>query len=174
MNQDGLTPAQKGTAIHKFMQFSDYEKARQDVAAERDRLVAMGFLSALEGDAVDVAKINTFFASPLARRIFNAQKLLREQKFAIRIPVCELYPDLPENTTGETVVVQGIADCAFVEQGELVILDYKTDRGVTPELLAERYAPQLAIYRRALAESLEIKVKQTLLYSFELGKAVPV
>ena len=174
MNQDGLTPAQKGTAIHKFMQFSDYEKARQDVAAERDRLVAMGFLSALEGDAVDVAKINTFFASPLARRIFNAQKLLREQKFAIRIPVCELYPDLPENTTGETVVVQGIADCAFVEQGELVILDYKTDRGVTQELLAERYAPQLAIYRRALAESLEIKVKQTLLYSFELGKAVPV
>lgn len=174
MNRDGLTPAQKGTAIHKFMQYSDYEKARQDVITERDRLVEAGFLTSFEGEAVDAEKIKTFFASPLAKRIFNANQILREQKFAIRIPARELYPELPANTADETVVVQGIADCAFVEDGELVILDYKTDRGVTPEQLARRYVAQLAIYRRALEECLGMKVKQTLLYSFELGKPVTV
>lgn len=174
IDQDGLTPAQKGTAIHKFMQYSDYEKARHDVAAERDRLVKAGFLSPFEGDAVEVEKIDAFFASTLASRIFRAEKLLREQKFAIRIPVRELYPDLPENTQSENVVVQGIADCAFVEQGELVILDYKTDRNVSPEQLVERYAAQLAIYRRALEECLGLKVKETLLYSFALGQAIMV
>lgn len=174
MNQDGLTPAQKGTAIHKFMQYSDYEKARHDVVAERDRLVQAGFLSPFEGDAVEVEKIDAFFASSLANRIFNAERLLREQKFAIRIPVRELYPDLPENTQDETVVVQGIADCAFVEHDELVILDYKTDRNVSPEQLVERYAAQLAIYRRALEECLGLKVKETLLYSFALGQSIKV
>ncbi len=172
MNRDGLTPAQKGTAIHKFMQYSDYEKARTDVIAERDRLVEAGFLTPFEGEAVDAEKINTFFRSPLAERIFNAEQLLREQKFAIRIPARELYPELPANTADETVVVQGIADCAFIEDGELVILDYKTDRGVTPEQLARRYASQLAIYRRALEECLGLKVKETLLYSFEGGDCI--
>lgn len=174
MNESGLTPAQRGTAIHKFMQYADYPNARTNAAAERDRLMEAGFLTELEGAAVDLAKINAFFRSSFANRIFSAEKLMREQKFAIRIPVRELYPDLPENAADEAVVVQGIADCAFVENGELVILDYKTDRGVTPEILAERYAGQLAIYRRALEECLEMKVKEALLYSFELGSFVSV
>ena len=80
----------------------------------------------------------------------------------------------PDNAAEETVVVQGIADCAFVENGELVILDYKTDRNITPEILIERYAGQLAIYRRALEECLGMRVKETLLYSFELGMPVKV
>jgi ATP-dependent helicase/nuclease subunit A len=174
LNKGGLTPAQRGTAIHKFMQYADYTAARTSAATERDRLVEMGFLSELEGTAVDLAKINTFFQSGLAQRIFSAEKLMREQKFAIRIPARELYPELPENAEDEAIVVQGIADCAFVENGELVILDYKTDRGVTLEMLAERYKGQLAIYKRALEECLEIKVKETLLYSFELGASVAV
>ncbi len=174
MNKGGLTPAQRGTAIHKFMQFSDYAAARTDAVAERDRLIEMGFLSELEGAAVDIAKINAFFTSDLANRIFSAEKLMREQKFAIRIPARELYPELPENAEDEAIVVQGIADCAFVENGELVILDYKTDRGITLEMLAERYAGQLAIYMRALEECLDLKVKETLLYSFELGAGVTV
>jgi ATP-dependent helicase/nuclease subunit A len=156
------------------MQYADYAATRTNAAAERDRLMEMGFLSELEGTAVDLTKINAFFQSGLAQRIFSAEKLMREQKFAIRIPARELYPELPENAEDEAIVVQGIADCAFVENGELVILDYKTDRGVTLEMLAVRYKGQLAIYKRALEECLEIKVKETLLYSFELGASVAV
>lgn len=174
MNSGGLTPAQRGTAIHKFMQYCDYPNARGNAAAERDRLIKAGFLTEPEGAAVDLSKINAFFASPLANRIFDADELMREKKFAVRIPVRELYPDLPENAEGEAVVVQGIADCAFVENGELVILDFKTDRGAAPETLAVRYAEQLAIYRRALEECLGLRAKETLLYSFELGVAIAV
>ncbi len=174
LDKGGLTPAQRGTAIHKYMQYADYTNAQSDADAERDRLMEAGFLTELEGAAVDLAKINVFFRSSLASRIFSAEKLMREQKFTVRIPARELYPDLPENAQNEFVVVQGIADCAFVENGELVILDYKTDRGVTPEILAERYTGQLAIYRRALEECLEMKVKEALLYSFELELMVSV
>ncbi len=174
LSQDKLTPAQRGTAIHKYMQYADYAAARADAAAERDRLIGRGFLTGLEGAAVDLDKINAFFQSDLAERIFASEKLMREQKFAIQIPARELYPELPENAADETVVVQGIADCAFIENGELVILDYKTDRGVTLEQLAERYAGQLAVYRRALTACLQMQVKESLLYSFEAGSSITV
>ena len=62
----------------------------------------------------------------------------------------------------------------FIENGELVILDYKTDRGVTLEQLAERYAGQLAVYRRALTACLQMQVKESLLYSFEAGSSITV
>ena len=54
------------------MQYADYTAARTSAAAERDRLVEMGFLSELEGTAVDLMKINTFFQSGLAQRSSRA------------------------------------------------------------------------------------------------------
>ncbi|MEG2016355.1 MAG: PD-(D/E)XK nuclease family protein, partial [Oscillospiraceae bacterium] len=74
----------------------------------------------------------------------------------------------------EQVLVQGIADCAFVEDGELVILDYKTDSVKSLDVLAERYKSQLKIYSFALNECTGLKVKEALLYSFELGESIKV
>ena len=80
----------------------------------------------------------------------------------------------PQELADEKTVVQGIADCAFVEDGELVIVDYKTDSDVTAQELAQRYSAQLRIYRRALSECLKMRVKQTLLYSFSLSETIEV
>ncbi len=68
--------------------------------------------------------------------------------------------------------MQGIADCVFVENGKLIIVDYKTDRIAHEDALVERYRAQLSVYRRALAECIGLPVGQTLLYSFHLGKEV--
>lgn len=174
MGAGGLTPAQRGTATHKFMQFSDYSAASRDVRAERDRLVSMGFLSELEGEAVNVRAVERFFASELAQRIFRSETVMREKKFTVFVPVSEFFPELPQELADEKTVVQGIADCAFVEDGELVIVDYKTDSDVTAQELAQRYSAQLRIYRRALSECLKMRVKQTLLYSFSLSETIEV
>jgi len=174
MNAGGLTPAEKGIALHKFMQFTDYEKARSNAAGERNRLMREGFLSEQEAYAVDLRKIKAFFESSLATRIFGADAVMREKKFAVRVPARELYPELPEYAEHEAVVVQGIADCVFVENGEIVIVDFKTDTGVSLEQLAARYAPQLGVYKRALSECLGLPVRETLVYSFEAQAAVAV
>lgn len=174
LNEDGLTPAQKGTALHKYMQFCDYAKAKADAAAECQRLIDEGFLTESEGKAMDLKKVERFFAGEFAARMFRAGTLMREKKFAVRIPVRDLHPDLPESVGDETVIVQGIADCVFEEDGGLVVVDYKTDRGVSLAALSERYAAQLAIYRRALEECLGIVVKETLIYSFEHEKTIAI
>lgn len=174
MSSGGLTPAQRGTATHKFMQFSDYAAARADIESELARLVDGGFLSEDEGKAVNIGAAKRFFMSPLAERIFASDNVMREKKFAALFPAKFFYPELTGEAAEEKIVVQGIADCVFVEDGELVIVDYKTDTGVDAEALLDRYSAQLEIYREALSQALGMPVKETLLYSFFMNSTVKV
>lgn len=174
MSSGGLTPAQRGTATHKFMQFSDYSAARAGIESELARLVDGGFLSEDEGKAVNIGAAKRFFMSPLAERIFASDNVMREKKFAALFPAKFFYPELTGEAAEEKIVVQGIADCVFVEDGELVIVDYKTDTGVDAEALLDRYSAQLEIYREALSQALGMPVKETLLYSFFMNSTVKV
>lgn len=174
MSSGGLTPAQRGTATHKFMQFSDYAAARADIESELARLVDVGFLSEEEGKAVNVSAAKRFFMSSLAERIFASDNVMREKKFAALFPAKFFYPELTGEAAEEKIVVQGIADCVFVEDGKLVIVDYKTDTGVDAEALLDRYSAQLGIYREALSQALGMPVKETLLYSFFMNSTVKV
>lgn len=174
MSSGGLTPAQRGTATHKFMQFSDYAAARADIESELARLVDGGFLSEDEGKAVNIGAAKRFFMSPLAERIFASDNVMREKKFAALFPAKFFYPELTGEAAEEKIVVQGIADCVFVEDGKLVIVDYKTDTGVDAEALLDRYSAQLGIYREALSQALGMPVKETLLYSFFMNSTVKV
>lgn len=174
MSSGGLTPAQRGTATHKFMQFSDYAAARADIESELARLVDGGFLSEDEGKAVNIGAAKRFFMSPLAERIFASDNVMREKKFAALFPAKFFYPELTGEAAEEKIVVQGIADCVFIEDGKLVIVDYKTDTGVDAEALLDRYSAQLGIYREALSQALGMPVKETLLYSFFMNSTVKV
>ena len=174
MSSGGLTPAQRGTATHKFMQFSDYAAARADIESELARLVDGGFLSEDEGKAVNIGAAKRFFMSPLAERIFASDNVMREKKFAALFSAKFFYPELTGEAAEEKIVVQGIADCVFVEDGKLVIVDYKTDTGVDTEALLDRYSAQLEIYREALSQALGMPVKETLLYSFFMNSTVKV
>lgn len=174
MSSGGLTPAQRGTATHKFMQFSNYAAARAGIESELARLVDGGFLSEDEGKAVNIGAAKRFFMSPLAERIFASDNVMREKKFAALFPAKFFYPELTGEATEEKIVVQGIADCVFVEDGKLVIVDYKTDTGVDAEALLDRYSAQLGIYREALSQALGMPVKETLLYSFFMNSTVKV
>lgn len=175
VGKDNLTPAQRGTATHRFMQFADYEKAGQSVEAELERLVNEGMLTETEASVVDKKAIAEFFSGSLAKRILSAEKVYKEYAFTACIPLREMQPELPENEAGnENVIIEGVADCAFVENGELVIVDFKTDRTQSGEELAAKYKDQLGIYRRCLAEVLDIPVKETVIYSFRLGKCIEI
>ncbi len=173
--KDNLTPAQRGTATHRFMQFADYEKAGENVEKELSRLVEQGMLTETESKVVDRAAIKEFFESPLAKRILYAEKVYKEYAFTVCVPLGEMEPDVSaENARNEVIVIEGVVDCAFVENGELVIVDFKTDKASNGEELAEKYREQLAIYRRCLAEVLGLPVKQTIIYSFRLGECIEI
>lgn len=167
-----LTGAQKGTAMHRFMEVCDFEKAEADAQAERDRLVKEKLLSAEQGEVLNVKAVERFFESEVYSRMKASPKVLREQKFTVFVPADFVNPDLGEAAKDEKVLVQGVIDCAFFENGKIVILDYKTDRVSEASKLRELYHRQLEVYKIAAEESFNAEVSEMLLYSFALGEQV--
>ena len=166
LSKSELTAAQKGTAMHAFMQFCSYENAKEDIEAEISRLVDNSYLSALQAASLNREKLCGFFSSDFAKRMFESDAIYREIKVASFVKASELEQTQYE----DEILVQGIADCVFEENGELVLVDYKTDYVSSEEELLDLYKNQIAFYKKAVSKSLNKPVKEAMLYSFCLEK----
>jgi ATP-dependent helicase/nuclease subunit A len=119
-------------------------------------------------------KLKHFVDSPLAKRMRTADEkhaLFKEKPFVLGIPATILDQKFPSQ---EKVLIQGIVDAFFEEEGELVLVDYKTDRISTPGELVSRYQEQLKYYTMALEQLTGKRVKEKILYSFALNREIPV
>ncbi len=174
LGKGGLTPAERGTALHQFLQFADWTAAREAPQEELSRLRAARFLTDEQAAAVDLARVRRFFASPLASRIFASPRVLREYRFTAELPAGRVRQGLSPQDAARPVILQGVVDCAFEEDGALVVLDFKTDRVKTAQELLDRYGDQLALYRGALAQCTGLPVRECVLYSFHLGASIAV
>ena len=171
----GLTPTQKGTALHLVMQYIDFAACGSltEVEGEIARLVEKRFLTPQQAEAVDPEKVLGFFTSPLGREALASQTLRREFKFSILVPAREYWPQAGE---GERVLLQGVVDCYFEDADGLTVIDFKTDHvhGEALTLRAQEYRPQLEAYAKALGEITGKRVKRRVLYFFSEGRAVEV
>lgn len=172
LQQEGLTAAQKGTALHTFMQFADFTQAESDPAAEAERLAAAGFLTARQAEVLPLDKLRRFFADPLFARMKASPDCRREYHFFVQVPAKGRRPG--GRGDGGTGGGTGHRRLRFPGGRRLVLLDYKTDRVSSPQELADRYRSQLYFYRQALEPLFGLPVTQAVLYSFHLGTTVPV
>lgn len=169
-----LTPAEKGTATHNFMQFANYEKASTNVQSEVERLVNLGHLSKKQGEAVELETVNAFFDGELYSRLKNSKNVMREKQFEVMIS--DLDIDIEElsqynNTDG---MLQGIADCIFEEDDGYVLIDYKTDNVKTIDELKNHYTTQLLLYKKSFDIILDKPVKSCYIYSFKLKRGIEI
>ncbi len=164
LSKKGLTPAERGTATHKYLQYADFFAAKQSPESELERLVEYEYITEKEGQAIDLKAICGFFDSDIFARIVAADRYEKEKSFIVEVPLT----DIP----GENTLVQGIADCVFYQNGEAVILDFKTDRITAPEELVERYRAQLQFYAKAIAQIEGLPVRECILYSLHLNRPI--
>lgn len=174
LSNEKLNSAEKGTALHAFMQFADFAEAREDIKAELDRLVSGGFITGIQADSIDLARARAFIDGSIVSRCLNAEAVYKEYRFNVRIPAHMVSEEIAHAYPDETVILQGAVDLAFVENGELVIVDYKTDRVKHPEQLREMYATQLMLYKEALTQCLGLPVKECTIYSVRHSAEVEV
>lgn len=175
--EEMLSGAQRGTAVHKLMEelsFVKVEEAGLEQAVEE--LMENGMYPKEYQKSLPISQLKRFFASSVGKRITEAEKkgcLWKESQFMMGVPMKELEP---ETESEELVLVQGVIDLYFEEEDGLVLLDYKTDRVKKGEedILTRRYAAQLLWYRKALEQMTGKKVKEMILYSFTLSKALLV
>ena len=162
----------RGYATHLALQYAKYENCHDLAAVEKEiqRLVSEGFLSAQQGELVDCQRLAQFFDTPMGQKLRTSRQVLREFKFSILDDGQFFDPELE----GEQILLQGVVDCALMEDDGITVVDFKTDR-VSEESLwatAQAYRPQVQVYAEALSRIFEKKVKGKLLYFFQLNRFV--
>ena len=171
LQKSGLTGAERGTAIHAFLQSVPFTADTPDLAAEVERQTRLRLLDPALAGVLDLEAVRPFFASAAYRRIRHAARVLREEPFITAQPAAEIRPGAPEDAR---VLVQGIADLVLVFDDHAEILDYKTDARRDPQYYVDAYAAQLQLYRRAFALRLPVPVTKLTVYSFALAQEIDI
>ncbi len=169
-----LTAAERGTATHLALRYLDLAAIHDEAGAREaiDALAASGHMSRREAEAVDAASVLALARSGLGGRMVAAVRVWREFSFSLLRPAGELFPGAGD----DEILLQGVVDCCFEEDGGLVVVDYKTDRvdyGDAPER-ARQYAGQLDAYAWAMGRITGLPVKERVVYFLHARRACRV
>ncbi len=197
-----LTGAERGTAYHRIMEILDEDIfGSEDLMgeAEKSRSVVPNDDAGKIKELDDVSRkvyawmceqhkkgmipeeylscvwspdVTAFLSSELGQRMGRAYRrgeLVREKPFMMGIPASDLDNKYPSD---EMVLIQGIIDAWFIEDGQIVLMDYKTDKVSEGQELIDRYSIQLELYKRALESVTDMKVKEVLIYAFALSETI--
>ena len=171
-----LHGAARGTAIHKIMQFMDFQAAVRNPEQEIQRMLQADILEPVEAQAMQPEKIRAFFDSALYQRIAASDSVLKEKQLFVQIGKLHLPESsmLLQNYLDTDGIMIGTVDLLFHEPDGWVIVDYKTDHVQHDSELTKKYAVQLGLYQKAMELVLNAPVKQAYIYSFALDKAIKV
>ncbi len=164
-DEQSETAAKRGTALHLAMRYIDFTET--DVNGAILNMVREQKITEEESKLIDINLIENFLASDIALRALKAKKAFREQPFCLEVPAREIGFD-----SDEGVIVQGIIDLCFIEDGEWVVVDYKSNKVSKGSIkdVSDNYITQLDLYARALLNITGLRVKQKILYFLRYGE----
>lgn len=171
--EEKITEAQKGTLIHlcikNLNEKKDYEV--KDIIELIQNLQNKNIITKKEAESINTKILLQFTKSNLFKKLKEAKEIHKEEPFYINIPASEIY----NNQVEENVLVQGIIDLYYIDkQGNIVLVDYKTDYVQNENELIEKYKEQLNLYKKALEGALKKQVEKVIIYSTYLQKEISV
>jgi len=169
-----LTGTDLGVAYHKVFQLLDLKHINkiEDVPIQLEKMVEEQKLSLEARESIRLILIEKFLDSGIGQRMIRAHiegRLYRERPFVIGVKAKEIMESFQSD---EMVLVQGIIDAFFEEEGGIVLVDYKTDYVKSERDLMDRYRMQIDYYTQALEKITGLKVKERILYAVTLGKEI--
>lgn len=168
-----------GTAYHRVMEFLDFAKAagrdgKTDIEYIKERAEFLRDHGAIYDDvyaSLDLNRIAAFFDSDLGRRATAAGRrgsLRREKPFTLKTV-----------RNNKEMVVQGVIDCCFEEDGRMILVDYKSSyikpgaaRAAELERIRDEYKIQIELYSEAIEKGTGMEVGEAYLYLFTIAEAV--
>ena len=168
-----------GIAYHRIMEFVDFSrvtdlsgKADMDYIAERaEFLREHDAIDANVYESLDLTRIAAFFESDLGRRAAEAAgkgTLMREKPFTMRTV-----------RKGREMLVQGVIDCCFEEDGRMILIDYKSSfirPGTRHEeelaRIKDEYKVQIELYKEAVEKGTGKEVSESYLYLIAASEAI--
>lgn len=165
-----------GTIYHRVLEKLDIAaiEGEQDLQRGLEALVIREIVTPQEMAVIQIGKIAHLLESPIGirmRQAAQAKKLRREQQFVMGQPASSINQKYQSE---EMILIQGIIDAYFEEEGKLILLDYKTDHVMHEKQLIKRYRSQLSYYKQALEQMTRKKVAEIYIYSLALEQTIEV
>ena len=164
----------RGTAMHAVMQYIQYSACGTlaGVQEQLKRLQEQGYITDEQAELVDAAKIAAFFDTEIGKKLITAKQVLREFKFSVLDDAGKYDPDV----TDEEILLQGVVDCAILDDDGIIVIDFKTDRVTEDTIMsvADGYRQQVIAYADALQKIYQMPIKEKLIYFFELTRIVQI
>ena len=178
-----VSAADIGTAYHRVMEFIDFARVTDPEEAVDEEYIRerAGFLAkngAIEPEVwkeLDLDRISEFFMTDIGRRACAAAQrgsLKKEKAFTLKTsgPANAGSPE-------REILVQGVIDCCFEEDGKAILLDYKSnylrtgaEHAAELERLKREYSLQIELYREAILKGTGMEVSEAYLYLFATGE----
>lgn len=174
--QTDLSSTDRGTLYHKVLELLDLTKVynKDDLRAQLKSLIKDNRLKKEDVSRLRLDYIDQFIVSDVAKRMRQAKMknlLYKEKQFVMGIKASEVMKD---SDSEELILIQGIIDVFFEEDGEIVLVDYKSDYVDKEQQLINRYRVQLQYYKRAIEQMLKKRVKEMIIYSLTMGKEIRI
>ncbi|WP_246345932.1 helicase-exonuclease AddAB subunit AddA [Sedimentibacter hydroxybenzoicus] len=175
-DESDFTKAEVGTIVHFVMQRLDLNQniSKDNINEQINEMVRKKLLTEKEAEVVDVKILMDFFKSDIGVRMMSSDLVKREVPFVIKKHANEIIGSLNEN---DIILIQGIIDCYFHEDDQVVIIDYKTDEINSDDDLkyaTEEYRPQILSYKEAVEKITGKKVRACYLYLFDVSAQVEI
>ena len=143
----------------------EYNKinTKEDLKEYVDKLILDNVVKKESITSDMVRKIYNFLNSKIGKELKKSSKVNKEKEFI-----------LVDNQISSSQI-QGIIDLYYTNQnGNITLVDFKTDNLEKEEMFVQKYKLQLDIYRRALEKLTGMNVEKTYIYSFKLGKEIEI
>lgn len=166
--------AERGNAVHKFFQLCDFFADPDDTKDQIQSMIDKNYFTENEAELLPIELIKNFFNSPLCRRIKSAESIERERSFQIQADEIKYTNSGKSDFLNSDGMIVGVIDLIIHEPDGIVIVDYKSNRNTSEFYLRKKYSGQLEIYKSAVEKIYNKTVKETLIYSIELGKTISI
>ncbi|MGN0710578.1 MAG: helicase-exonuclease AddAB subunit AddA [Anaerovoracaceae bacterium] len=166
----GISPAERGTIVHSVLEHWNFKECAGNCSRDEIDIKVKALVKNMEkkllltGEEAEIAEkyssyITNLQMSELGQRLSRAEEIFKETPFNLMI-----------ESGGEKIIIQGIIDCYFKEDGKYILLDYKTNVVHDPESESEKehfrkmYEKQIELYCRAIEEAQGVKISEAYLY----------
>lgn len=178
----GENAAEIGTITHYIIQHinPEFTQSEEQITEQITSLYANNVLTNNQMSSIDKDSIIRFYSSEIGHRMRTAYlsgSLKREFKLLFPISASEIYGEkVSSDSKDAQIIVQGVADCFFIENNEIVLLDYKTDNcsALYAPKQAEKYKVQMDYYTKGIESIFGKKIKERVIYFLKPGTAVNI
>lgn len=162
-DKNKIDAAKIGSITHYLIEKINYSMADENSYLQNllDDMVNKKMITEEEKDMVDLKSVENLLKSDLGGRIKNSDRVHKESPFIMEY---------------ENLILNGVIDLFFIENNEIVVVDFKTDRitELNKKEKIDTYSKQINIYIKALEEGYNMRVKEGYIYFLSTGESIAV